>query len=209
MDRFGQVLAKWHLSEQGYIVSFDLSCQSPEAESGPIYHFDVAGVRLKNGKAVHAIVGAMRNWWSPSAYLTPSLIRSHLLPGIAEVLSDDAVAVFRQAYDLGAIPIEKILFYSQASPEKASEAEEILLQAGIRTIYIERIAASLVKLPAYKAVHSDPLVMQMLGMMRGAVREAAVEEGEEQKEKLEKEPAREDPQLPLDLFGRPKEGEAK
>jgi hypothetical protein len=198
MDRLGHVLARWHLSEQGYFVAFDLACQTPKDE-GPVFRFDIAGVRLHNGRAVRAVVGAMRSWWFPSANMTPSMVRTHLLPGLLESLSDEAIGSFRSCLDLGMVPVDKVLFFSQASPEKSGEAEEILRRQGIETVYLERVATQMMEQPAGRAIHSDPLVMQVMGLLRGALRSTEESEGEAPPEK----PARvapPSPQLEFPIF---------
>jgi hypothetical protein len=201
MDFLGKVIAQWHLSEQGYIVAFDVSCPASGAEDGPIFKFNLAGFRFRNGRAVHAVVGELRSWWHTSAYLTPSVVRTHLLPSLSETMSDAAIQSFRNFYSLGAIPVEKILFFSHASPEKSTEAEEMLRQEGIETVYLERVAADLIHLPSHRAVHPDPLVMQVIGLLRGAFRiatEKAKEEGTG--EKSQKAQVVISPQMSLNLF---------
>jgi hypothetical protein len=200
MDLLGRVLARWHLSEQGYFVASDLACQRPDTEDGLVFRFDIAGVRLKNGKAVNAVVGALRSWWYPNAYLTPSLVKAHILPGLAESLSDDAVESFRACLDLGMAPVDKLLFFSHASPEKSEEAEEILRAQGIETIYLERVASQLISQPSNRAIHSDPLIMQVMGLLRGALRGSEVKEPGEVIEKPAAPEPVASPQLQLPIF---------
>jgi len=200
MDLLGRTLARWHLSEQGYLVTFDLACQRSGTEDCPIYRIDIAGVRLAGGKAVNAVVGALRSWWHPNAYLTPSMVRTHILPGLTDSLSDEAVETFRSCLDLGMVRVDKLLFFSHASPEKSEEAEEILRQLGIETVYLERVAVQLVQQPANKAIHSDPLVMQVMGLLRGAMRGREEKEpGEPLEKPAEVEPVQ-SPQLQFPMF---------
>ena len=176
-----------------------LFCQAGFSEEGQTFRLDLAGVRLRQGKAERGVIGAMRNWWHPQAHLTPSLVRTHLLPGIAETLSDEAVQAFRRSFDLGSVPVDKLLFFSHASPEKSSEAEGILRRFDIETIYMERIAARLLRVSGSRSLQSDPLLTQVTSLLRGTLREA-MEKGPIPKVE---EPAAPDlppsPQLPLDF----------
>ncbi len=201
MDQVGRALAKWHLLEEGYLVSFDLFCQTGGTEEDQTFRLDLAGIRLRQGKAERAVMGALRNWWHPQAYLTPSLVRTHLLPGITETLSDEAVQAFRRSFDLGNAPVDKLLFFSHASPEKSSEAESILHGFGIETIYLERIAARLLQTSGSRSLQSDPLLTQVVSLLKGTLRETT-EKGPIPKAEKPAEPdLPPSPQLLLDFLG--------
>ncbi len=169
MGLIGRALAKYHLVEQGYFVSFDLLCPARNKEDQP-YRFDIAGLRIESGKITQAAVGILRAWWFPSAHLTPSMIKRHLKPAIPAGLSDEAIQAFRRHLDLGFVPVDRILFFSHASPEKSDEAEEMLKALKIDTVYLERVAAHLRRMPVSGAQLADPFITQVMSLLRGAAR---------------------------------------
>lgn len=202
MDLIGQALARRQLAADGYITAFD--CEYPtgdDADAGR-RSFDVVGLRIEDGRVCRVVVAAIRGWWSPSAYLTPSLIRLHLLPGLADELSDENVSAFQRRYGLAGVPVEKALYYSQASPEKAEEAEAILERYGIRTLYLDRLAAQLVLETPVRDAPAEPLLTQLRALLRGVVRDRAETTADRSTVETDKGVrAVEDPQLTLRLFG--------
>ncbi|MCZ7583873.1 MAG: hypothetical protein M5R36_11340 [Deltaproteobacteria bacterium] len=201
MDQLGRALARWHLEGDGYIVSFDVSCASGEADGARSFRFDVVGLRVAGGAIERAVLAAMRPWWHPQAYLTPSIIRSHLLPGLSDALSEEAVDAFRQSLGLGPVPVERVLFFSHASPEKQSEAEDMLRRVGVETVYLERIAARLAETAAGRSDHTDARLTQIRSLLRGTIRAAEGRVPEPDPEAPEPVPTPPSPQLPLDFFG--------
>ncbi|MBZ0271275.1 hypothetical protein K8I61_04515 [bacterium] len=175
MDLLARALSKTHLESQGYLVSFDVPCTESDDGDTLVWTFDVAAVRMKGGVVDGAVVGALRGWWQSSANLTPSLIRSHLAPGLFEMLSDEAIHAFRRCYHIGAAPVSRMLFFGHASPEKQDEAEELLRGRGIETIYLDRVAGALLSLPASRLPRLDPMAHEVMSLLRGAAR---VETGE-------------------------------
>ena len=202
MGLIGRALAKFHLAEQGYFVSFDLLCPSKDSEAQP-YRFDIAGLKIEEGKIVQAAVGILRAWWFPSAHLTPSMIRRHLKPAIPGALSDEAIKAFRRRLDLGFVPVDRLLFFSHASPEKSEEAERLLKTWNIDTVYLERVAAQLRSMPISGNQLADPFITQVMSMLRGATRDLRQKNAVEQEPEVKipvPAPRMEEPQLELGFF---------
>jgi len=180
MGLIGRALAKFHLTQQGYFVSFDVLC-TPEKKEAQPYRFDIAGIRIEDGKITQAVIGILRAWWFPSAHLTPSMIRQNLKPAIPAALSDEAVRAFRRHLDLGFVPVDRLLFFSHASPEKSDEAEDMLRAWNIETVYLERVAARLQQMPAYGTHLADPFITQIMSLLRGAAKSSGAKIPAEEK----------------------------
>ncbi len=200
MERIAESLVKRYLASQGYLAAFGVNV-SATTETGPTMRaFDVVGLRIRAGSLAEAVVGVIRAWWNPGAHLTPSLLRSHLLAGVAEALSDDAVDALRIGYGLSPAVIRKVLFYSQASPEKSEEAEATLAKYGIETVYLDREAASLARESWPSEVPGDAAIAMIRAFVRGAWREGS---GGADLRESDVKPVAEPPtpQLSLALFG--------
>ncbi|MCB9477982.1 MAG: hypothetical protein H6684_10835 [Deltaproteobacteria bacterium] len=172
MDRLGRSLAAYDLARSGYLAALDVSFAM--GEDGATGRFDVVGVKLADGRVEAAVVGLLRAWWHPTAHLTPSTIRRHLQPGLTEALSDGNIAAFRAAWGLGEAPVERVLYFSHASPEKADEAESLLASLGIRPVYLERVAAELAQAPPGKEAPADIAATQFVSLVRGIGRQTAL-----------------------------------
>lgn len=200
MERIAEALVKRYLASQGYLAAFGVSVAGV-SEAGPVVKsFDVVGLRIRGGSLAEAVVGAIRAWWNPGAHLTPSLLRSHLMAGVTEALSDDAVDALRIGYGLSPAVIRKALFYSQASPEKSEEAEAMLAKFGIETVYLDREAASLARDSWPSEVPGDASIAMVRAFVRGAWREGS---GGTDLRESDVKPVAEPPtpQLSLAIFG--------
>lgn len=200
MERIAEALVKRYLASQGYLAAFGVSVSAP-AEGGPVTRaFDVVGLRIRSGSLAEAVVGVIRAWWNPGAHLTPSLLRSHLMASVTDALSDDSVDALRVGYGLSPAVIRKVLFYSQASPEKSEEAEAMLAKFGIETVYLDREAASLARESWPSEVPGDASIAMIRAFVRGAWREGS---GGADLREVDVKPVAEPPtpQLSLALFG--------
>ncbi|MCL4233341.1 MAG: hypothetical protein KJ042_02365 [Deltaproteobacteria bacterium] len=200
MERIAEALVKRYLASQGYLAAFGVNVTAPAAGGPTTRGFDVVGLRIRSGSLAEAVVGVIRAWWNPGAHLTPSMLRSHLMAGVSEALSDVAVDALRIGYGLSPAVIRKVLFYSQASPEKSEEAEAMLAKYGIETVYLDREAASLARDSWPSEVPGDASIAMIRAFVRGAWREGS---GGADLREAEVKPVAEPPtpQLSLALFG--------
>lgn len=159
---FDRQLAKWHLEQQGYLAAVDVALDGSVA-------IDAFGVRINANRDESAVFGVVRGWWHVGAYLTPSLIRSHLQSDrklLERAFATERLEKAARQFRLSGVP-EKVLFYSMRSPSLAGEAEEELKLLGIRVVYLEDILAEALAGVKYDE-RAQGTVFQALAMVKGS-----------------------------------------
>ena len=167
-------LVKLHLEERGYLVSFGVICTtdcipSGEQKSRRDMEIDVVAVRLANGKTQAAMLGCVKGYWMVGNHLTPSQI--HKLEDekmiLTRAFSAARMNYIRSRFGLDDVPIEKVLFYSQRSPQKHEEAERILASSGVRVVYLEDIVAEVLPRLKREPYLAESETLQTLRALRG------------------------------------------
>jgi hypothetical protein len=159
---FDRQLAKWHLEQQGYLAAVDVHLTG----QGSV---DVFGIKIGDAGGDAAVFGVVRGWWHAGAYLTPSLLRTHLQTDrrlLDKAFAGERLGQAAVQFGLSREP-EKVLFYSKRSPSLAAGAEQELALLGARVVYLEDILADALAQVKY----DDKLqgtVLQALAMVKSS-----------------------------------------
>ncbi len=206
MSELDKELAKIYLEQQGFLTALDVPMEEEGVEAPG---FDVLGVEIVRGMVSQAVAGTVVGWWHSGSYLTPGLIRAHLESDrrfLSESFSPDRIQYIRNRFGLGPVPVRNVLFYSQRSPGKSTEAERMLGTMNIEVVYLEDIILDALPKVGSMALGEGTLA-QVLTMvrysrlfreMRRALAEAEqckVEEEDQTKPAPPPKPKRQDPQL--------------
>jgi len=135
-------LAKHYLEDLGFVTATDVACPCTAEGMDRPDPLDILAVKISKGRATEVVVGLVRGWWHMGANLTPSLIRLHLETDrklLTSAFSINRISEVLKRFGLEDVPLKKVLFFSQRSPQKAKEAEKLLADMGLSAVYLEDV----------------------------------------------------------------------